>query len=56
MENIPLIRPPKIYNHDLISDYETDLKPELKIFDDIIPIPEKIWKKLFSIYKGGPEI
>jgi hypothetical protein len=56
MENAKLTRPPKIYNYDLLSEYETDLKASLKIFEDFIPLPERTWKKLLCIYKGGPEI
>ena len=56
MENAKLTRPPKIYNYDLLAEYETDLKASLLIFEDFIPLPEKMWKKLVSIYKGGPEI
>ena len=38
-ENYKLIRPPKIYNYDMLAEYETDLKPSLRIFNDFIPLP-----------------
>lgn len=56
VENRKLIRPPKMYNYDLIGEYETDIREGAKMFEDFIVLPEKMYKKLALIYKGGPEI
>ena len=51
-----ITRPSKINNLQLLDEYEEDLKPELKVYRDVVPLPEGLWEMFKSVYGGGPEI
>lgn len=49
-----ITRPSKINNLPLLSEYEEDLRPDLVMFKDVVPLPVELWETLQKVYGGGP--
>lgn len=39
-----------------MGEYEEDLRDDVEIYKDFIPLPESLWIALQRVYGGGPEI